>query len=77
MESFYYMWRTTRDIKWVERGWEVFKAIERECKMANGYASVKSVETSPAPHKNEMPSFFMAETCAALLPFLSTQLILS
>lgn len=55
VESFYLLWRLTGDKKWRERGWAVFEAIEREAKTPNGYASVGSVETSPAPQLNEMP----------------------
>ncbi|KAI0642322.1 seven-hairpin glycosidase [Trametes meyenii] len=62
VESFYIMWRTTGDEAWRERGWAVFQAIEKEAKTASGYASVLSVENSPARLKDEMPSFFTAET---------------
>lgn len=62
VESFYLLWRLTGDEKWRDRGWSVFEAIEREAKTSSGYASLSSVESSPAPKKNEMPSFFMAET---------------
>jgi mannosyl-oligosaccharide alpha-1,2-mannosidase len=56
------MWRTTGEEKWRERGWSVFTAIEREAKTKNGYASLMSVGESPSGLKDEMPSFFMAET---------------
>ncbi|KAI0729958.1 glycoside hydrolase [Fomitopsis betulina] len=62
VESFYLMWRTTGDEVWRERGWAVFQAIEREAKTNSGYASLLSVEKSPATLKDEMPSFFLAET---------------
>ncbi|KAH9852168.1 seven-hairpin glycosidase [Lenzites betulinus] len=62
VESFYIMWRTTGDVVWRERGWAVFSAIEKEAKTTSGYASVFSVESSPARLKDEMPSFFTAET---------------
>ncbi|KAI0630670.1 seven-hairpin glycosidase [Trametes polyzona] len=62
VESFYIMWKTTGDEVWRERGWAVFRAIEKEAKTKSGYASVASVEKSPARLKNEMPSFFTAET---------------
>ncbi|EKM50182.1 glycoside hydrolase family 47 protein [Phanerochaete carnosa HHB-10118-sp] len=62
VESFYLLWRLTRDETWRERGWAVFESIEREAKTPSGYASLSSVEISPAHKKNEMPSFFMAET---------------
>ncbi|RDX54010.1 seven-hairpin glycosidase [Lentinus brumalis] len=62
VESFYLMWRTTGDEAWRERGWAVFQAIEKEARTESGYASLSSVMTSPAPKKDEMPSFFTAET---------------
>ncbi|KZT02414.1 glycoside hydrolase family 47 protein [Laetiporus sulphureus 93-53] len=62
VESFYILWRTTGDEVWRERGWAVFQAIEKETRTDNGYASLVSVDKSPATKKNEMPSFFLAET---------------
>ncbi|KAH9830038.1 glycoside hydrolase [Rhodofomes roseus] len=76
VESFYLMWRTTGDEVWRERGWAVFQAIEREAKTKSGYASLQSVEKSPAPKKDEMPSFFLAETLKYLyLLFTDEELI--
>lgn len=76
VESFYLLWRTTGDEAWRERGWAVFEAIQREAKTPNGYASVRSVDESPAGKKNEMPSFFMAETLKYLyLLFTDEELI--
>ncbi|KAH9893326.1 seven-hairpin glycosidase [Cubamyces lactineus] len=62
VESFYILWRTTGDEVWRERGWSVFEAIEKHAKTASGYASVFNVDRIPAPLKDEMPSFFTAET---------------
>lgn len=62
VETFYIMWRTTGDEKWRDRGWEVFTSIERETKTRSGYASLMNVDESPSGLKDEMPSFFMAET---------------
>ncbi|KII87481.1 glycoside hydrolase family 47 protein [Plicaturopsis crispa FD-325 SS-3] len=62
LESIYYMWRTTGDARWRDRGWAIFEAIERETKTASGYASIRSVEVSPAPKEDSMPSYFLAET---------------
>ncbi|KZT66155.1 glycoside hydrolase family 47 protein [Daedalea quercina L-15889] len=76
VESFYLLWRTTGDEVWRERGWAVFQAIEREAKTKSGYASLQSVEKSPAPLKDEMPSFFLAETLKYLyLLFTDEELI--
>ena len=70
VESFYYLWRTTGDPRWRERGWAVFEAIEREARTSTGYATIQNVELSVVGikdgalnKKDEMPSFFLAETC--------------
>lgn len=61
------MYRTTGDVKWRERGWAVFEAIQKETRTASGYASISTVEQSPAPKMNEMPRsvprFFVPPTC--------------
>ncbi|KAG6833227.1 hypothetical protein H0H87_009848 [Tephrocybe sp. NHM501043] len=62
VESLYILWRVTGDIKWRERGWKIFAAIEQETKTASGYASVKAVDASPARLYDNMPSYFLAET---------------
>ncbi|KII87475.1 glycoside hydrolase family 47 protein [Plicaturopsis crispa FD-325 SS-3] len=76
LESFYIMWRTTGDKRWRERGWKVFEAIERETKTPSGYASINNVDVSPSPMRNEMPSYFLAETLKYLyLLFTDAELI--
>ncbi|THH27799.1 hypothetical protein EUX98_g6396 [Antrodiella citrinella] len=62
VETFYLMWRTTGDPKWRERGWDVFQAIELHTKTPTGYASIQTVEQTPSPRLDEMPSYFLAET---------------
>ncbi|EDR14049.1 glycoside hydrolase family 47 protein [Laccaria bicolor S238N-H82] len=62
LESLYILWRVTGDSKWRTRSWTIFEAIERETKTPSGYASLRSVEMSPAPKEDSMPSYFLAET---------------
>lgn len=64
VESFYILWRTTGDVRWRERGWAVFEAIERHARQTAGYASILNVSapTEQVVPKDEMPSFFLAET---------------
>ena len=76
VESFYYLWRTTGDPRWRERGWAVFEAIEREARTSTGYATIQNVELSVVGikdgalnKKDEMPSFFLAETCVIICSF--------
>ncbi|KAF8582178.1 glycoside hydrolase family 47 protein [Ramaria rubella] len=66
IESIYLMWKTTGDEIWRERGWAIFKAIERHCRLHVGYASVANVEIAD-PHAvynklDDMPSYAFAET---------------
>jgi hypothetical protein len=62
VESFFIMWKTTGDVKWRERGWAIFQAIDRECRTAVGYTAVRHVDHSSAEKKDDMPSYFLAET---------------
>lgn len=41
------MWRTTKDEVWRDRAWEIFLAIEENCRMELGYASVLGVNRAP------------------------------
>jgi len=62
VESFYILWKTTGDERWREYGWSVFEAIEKHSRTQYGYASIWQVNTLPVQLKNEMPSYFLAET---------------
>ncbi|KAF5355334.1 hypothetical protein D9758_006055 [Tetrapyrgos nigripes] len=64
IESFYILWRTTGDDVWRKRGWAVFQSIEQHTKTEYGYASVTDVDSEDmeTPLKDEMPSYFLAET---------------
>jgi len=62
VESFYLLWRTTGNVRWREYGWLIFEAIEKHSRTQYGYASISSVNILPAELKNEMPSYFLAET---------------
>jgi hypothetical protein len=38
------MWHTTGDVKWCDRGWAIWEAIERKTRTSSGYASVQGVD---------------------------------
>ncbi|KAF8154971.1 glycoside hydrolase family 47 protein [Crassisporium funariophilum] len=61
VESIFVMWRTTGDVKWRERGWKIFQAIEKHTKTEYGYSSVHGI-TGQVRHLDDMPSWFLAET---------------
>ncbi|EEB94866.1 hypothetical protein MPER_06255 [Moniliophthora perniciosa FA553] len=62
VESFYILWRSTGDEKWRERGWAIFESIERHTKTEHGYATIEEVDSDAPFLKDQMPSFFLAET---------------
>ncbi|KAG5223216.1 glycoside hydrolase family protein [Salix suchowensis] len=55
VESFFVLWKTTEDVKWRERGWAVFEALEKHARVQNGYASVHDVDEIPAVPNDDMP----------------------
>jgi hypothetical protein len=62
VESFYILWRLTGETKWRERGWKIFQAIQKHARTSSGYASVADVTRDEIVLKDDMPSFFLAET---------------
>ena len=62
VESFFVLYQLTGDPVYREWGWEVFQAIERYCKAAAGYGSLRDVQNTDAAPQNKMESFFLAET---------------
>lgn len=63
IESLFVMWRITGDPKYREWGWQIFQAFEKWTKLESGaYASVSDVTRIPPPPRNNMESFWLAET---------------
>ncbi|KAF8644216.1 hypothetical protein AX16_008620 [Volvariella volvacea WC 439] len=62
VESLYIMWKVTGDPVWREMGYSIFTSIQRWAKTPTGYASVERVNDLPPVQKDDMPSFFLAET---------------
>jgi len=55
----YLMWKTTGDEIWRERGWKIFQAIEKYCRLRVGYASISDISIkdplAPLNKLNDMP----------------------
>ncbi|KAI8073291.1 glycosyl hydrolase family 47-domain-containing protein [Gongronella butleri] len=68
LESLFVLYRLTGDQKYQEYGWEIFEAIEKNCKTASGYASIRNVDWIVSDNAREnnmedtMESFLLAET---------------
>lgn len=49
------MWRTTGDVKWRERGYAIFQAIEKYTRTEFGYASIHGVSAQVVQKLDDMP----------------------
>ena len=49
------LFRTTKDPKWRERGWEIWEAIESKTRTLSGYAIVYGVENDSPFIQDSMP----------------------
>ncbi|XP_023223063.1 mannosyl-oligosaccharide alpha-1,2-mannosidase IA-like [Centruroides sculpturatus] len=62
IESYFYLWRFTHDPKYREWGWEAAQAIEKHCRVENGFTGLKNVYVLDSPKDDVQQSFFLAET---------------
>ncbi|KAF9031395.1 seven-hairpin glycosidase [Hymenopellis radicata] len=64
LETFYIMWKLGEGDVWRERGWTVFEAIEKHARTKWAYASIVNVDVQDEAItlKDELPSYFLAET---------------
>ena len=62
IESVFYMWRVTGDIRWQERGWQMFASWVTHCMTESGFSGIYDVNHVPAAKTDNMESFAFAET---------------
>jgi mannosyl-oligosaccharide alpha-1,2-mannosidase len=62
VESVYLLWKFTGLQKYRDYAWEMFKAINKSCRVEHGFAAVDNVNDDHPHHRDEMESFFLAET---------------
>jgi mannosidase alpha-like ER degradation enhancer 2 len=60
IESAFYLYRSTRDPRYLEMGKTFFDDLVKSCKTEAGYAALRNVETKEK--RDNMESFFLAET---------------
>ena len=60
IESLWYLWRLTHNQTYREWGWNIFEALESECRTSIGYAGLLNVYQKGSTEDSE-PSFWMAE----------------
>jgi len=75
-ESYFLMWRLTKDQKYRDWGWEAVQALENSCKVEGGYTGIKNVYQVGGTQDDVQQSFFLAESLKYLyLLFSDDQLI--
>jgi len=63
VETFFYLWRATKDPIWREHGWQAFQAWEKHCKIeSGGYVGVRDVRQENPPKDDTQQTFWLAET---------------
>jgi len=63
VESLFIAFRLTGDKRYRDRGWQIFQAIEKHCRIeSGGYASIRNVEELPVVFEDKMETFMMSET---------------
>jgi len=71
IESYFYLWRATKDERYREWAWEAVVALEKHARCgggggagagAGGFCGVKDVEANPPVHDDLQQSYFLAET---------------
>ena len=60
VESYFYLWRITKNEKYREWGWTFFENLQKFAKVENGYTSIGNVQSAARPQpKDKMESFFL------------------
>ena len=62
VESVFYMWRMTGDEYWRDVGWAMFEAIAEATRAPFGHAALEDVMKTDGELRDEMESFWFAET---------------
>ncbi|XP_048007636.1 mannosyl-oligosaccharide alpha-1,2-mannosidase IA [Leguminivora glycinivorella] len=61
-ESYFIMWRLTKDQKYRDWGWEAVQALEKHCRVEGGYTGLVNVYHNKPQGDDVQQSFFLAET---------------
>ena len=63
VESLFYYYRLSGDKKYRNWGWQMFESFEKYTRLEEGYTAINNVKNPKEPgYRNDMPTFFFAET---------------
>lgn len=77
IESYFYMWRLTKEQKYRDWGWQAVLALENYCRVPGGYTGIKNVYSEEPQQDDVQQSFFLAETLKYLYLLFSDDDLLS
>lgn len=77
IESYFIMYRITKDPKYREWGWEAVQALEKYCRVPGGYTGLKNVYSEDPQQDDVQQSFFLAETLKYLYLLFSDDSLIS
>ncbi|GLV45294.1 alpha-Mannosidase class I a [Carabus blaptoides fortunei] len=77
IESYFIMWRLTKDPKYREWGWEAVQALEKHCRVSGGFTGIKNVYLEDPSQDDVQQSFFLAETLKYLYLLFSDDSLMS
>ncbi|RWS31610.1 mannosyl-oligosaccharide alpha-1:2-mannosidase isoform A-like isoform X2 [Leptotrombidium deliense] len=75
VESYFYLWRTTREQKYRDWAWEVVNALQKHCKTEFGFSGIRNVNDEESEKDDVQQSFFLAETLKYLYLIFSDDLL--
>eukprot|EP00795_Rhopilema_esculentum_P017835 gene17835-9540_t len=77
IESYFVLWRVTKDPKYREWGWDAAQAIQKHCHIGAGYSGIRDVTDPNVNHDDVQQSFFLAETLKYLYLLFSDDSLIS
>ncbi|XP_065221293.1 mannosyl-oligosaccharide 1,2-alpha-mannosidase IA [Planococcus citri] len=77
VESYFTLWRITKDPKYRKWGWEVVEALETYCKVDGGYSGIRNVYHAVPVKDDVQQSYFVAEMLKYLYLLFSDDSLIS
>ncbi|XP_050669737.1 mannosyl-oligosaccharide alpha-1,2-mannosidase IA-like isoform X2 [Leptidea sinapis] len=76
-ESYFIMWRLTKEQKYRDWAWEAVQALEKHCRVEGGYTGLMNVYHSKPQGDDVQQSYFLAETLKYLYLIFADDSLLS
>ncbi|KAH8866665.1 Mannosyl-oligosaccharide 1,2-alpha-mannosidase IB [Schistosoma japonicum] len=76
VESYFYLWRLTKDPKYRDWAWDVVQALEKYARTNAGYSGLQDVYSTDSPLDDVQQTYFLAETLKYLYLIFSDDTLL-